>query len=97
MPKLSEVFKLREDLDIKKLHEPQDFAVESEEFAVEVNAQLKMLTHFAQDKGLKNLEAAIVAAQEKFTALEQALAACEGQMGAEERLESAPPTTFKKI
>ena len=48
--KLKEFFCVTEELDVKKLHEPEDFAKEANEFIVQMSAELEALKSFADSK-----------------------------------------------
>jgi hypothetical protein len=89
---------LKEDLDVKKLHEPADFAKEGEQFVKETNAHLTVLSHFAKDKNLPELAAAIRRCQSEVGKLEHVMKSVSHNAQAKERVESGKPgDTFRKV
>lgn len=91
-----------EDVDVKKMHEPEDFAPNAREFIAETNAQLKMLTHFAQEH-VPGLIPALQQMEKAASKLEADLGKYEDQIEAAQAQQKqaaaavGPGTAFKKI
>lgn len=106
MPSLKDAYRIREDVDVKKLHEPEDFVRECEEFANEAHAQLSMIEHFAEAHKLPYLNTAVDACRDAFERLEKEIKDVAGELAqkaeAEAKQEAAPSsagqsTTFKRV
>lgn len=88
---------LKEDLDVKKMHEPADFAKEGEQFVKETNAHLQVLSHFAKDKNHPELTQAISRVQAEIGRLEKVMKSVSNNQQAKERVEAKSGAAFKKI
>ena len=104
MPSLKDTIKIREDVNVKKLHEPGDFAEEAQHFIDEQDAQLAALQAMAEEQGFSSVLSAIDGCRKAANGLKAAVDEVSGQVQAQEEAEAkqaaatvtSPTTTFKK-
>jgi hypothetical protein len=90
---------LQEELDVSKLHDPQDFAKEVGEFVTETSAHLKALQDFSHHHEVARTNPKFGAALDKVAQAMEVLNREQSQLKLPQVPESqgAPAKTFKKI